>query len=215
MISHTHKCIFVHIPKTAGTSIESAFGQLPSKGTSHLQLSEYMKNKSADNYFKFSFIRNTYDRVWSIYKYFSLGGNQHSPTTVTDYFHHYKQKVFNSPFYTDIEISKKMPKSFEEFCEVYLKNKQPFFRSFALISQLEYIAVNGEISVDFLGRFECLEKDYQILAQKFNLQKTLPHLRKRCSSNHYSKYYNSRIKKIVSDFYQKEIDCFGYIFDKK
>ncbi len=28
MISHIHKCIFIHIPRTAGTSIESALGHL-------------------------------------------------------------------------------------------------------------------------------------------------------------------------------------------
>ena len=28
MISHEHKCIFIHIPKCAGTSIESALGHL-------------------------------------------------------------------------------------------------------------------------------------------------------------------------------------------
>ena len=30
MISHKHKCIFIHIPKCAGTSIENALGYLDS-----------------------------------------------------------------------------------------------------------------------------------------------------------------------------------------
>ena len=32
MICHDNKCIFIHIPKTAGTSIEHSFGKVTMKG---------------------------------------------------------------------------------------------------------------------------------------------------------------------------------------
>ena len=35
MVSHKQKCIFVHIPKTAGTSIEMLINQTPFSGTTH------------------------------------------------------------------------------------------------------------------------------------------------------------------------------------
>ena len=37
MISHEYKCIFIHIPKCAGTSIESAFGHLDGHAGRHGQ----------------------------------------------------------------------------------------------------------------------------------------------------------------------------------
>ena len=160
MISHTHKCIFVHIPKTGGTSVESVLRKDKSKGSDHHLLLNYSKKKEFNHYFKFTVVRNTYERVWSLYNYYASGGNQQKLKTLTDYFHHYYLKMFSPPYYTDLEISEKMPKRFEEFCDVYLKKRKPFFRKNALCSQLEYISVNGNVQVDFIARFENLNEDF-------------------------------------------------------
>jgi len=90
MISHKHKCIFVHIPKCGGQSVESCFMQdygVPNRNTrdcfdklnidpwmentpkemltSHWLLSEYPKL----DYFKFAIIRNPMDRAISFFKW--------------------------------------------------------------------------------------------------------------------------------------------------
>jgi hypothetical protein len=107
MISHHHKAIFIHIPKTAGQSIERVFLELiglnwkrraplllrandePSLGPprlAHLRAHEYVEycylpQELFDEYFIFSFVRNPWDRVISFYRY--LG---HSRThTLHDY----------------------------------------------------------------------------------------------------------------------------------
>ena len=105
MISHHHKCIFIHIPKTGGTSIENVLRQDKSKGSDHRLLHEYSHYSVFNSYFKFAIVRNTYDRIWSLYSYYSSGGNQQNLQTITDYYHHYKNK-FKFPYYTDLEISK-------------------------------------------------------------------------------------------------------------
>ena len=69
MISHQYKCIFIHIPKTGGTSIENVLSQDKSKGSDHRLLHEYSNCSDFDSYFKFAVVRNTYDRIWSIYRY--------------------------------------------------------------------------------------------------------------------------------------------------
>ena len=66
MVSHQHKCIFVHIPKTAGTSIEMLINQTPFSGTTHELLKEHANSEYFEEYFKFTFVRNTFERVYSV-----------------------------------------------------------------------------------------------------------------------------------------------------
>ncbi len=98
MICQPFRCIFVHIPKTAGRSVEMFFinkleldrendthrAQLlitdnddPAKGTeklSHLSASEYVNcghisQQDFSSYYKFSFVRNPWARLVSEYRY--------------------------------------------------------------------------------------------------------------------------------------------------
>ena len=84
MISHKHKFIFIHIPNTAGTSIEKALYDescqlLPGEWDydraryaplNHLTLQELVDSAlltpaQLQSYFKFCFVRNPWDRLVS------------------------------------------------------------------------------------------------------------------------------------------------------
>jgi len=95
MVSHKHKCIFVHIPKVAGQSIELFFSNLlgldwktraplllrPNDESeigpprlAHLKLQEYLSYHYISpnlfkEYYKFTFVRNPWSRTVSFYKY--------------------------------------------------------------------------------------------------------------------------------------------------
>ena len=75
MISHKYKCIFIHIPRTGGSSIELAIkgrvwwtGNLQEKHMSASETRKYYGEKIWNNYFKFSFVRNPWDRIISLWK---------------------------------------------------------------------------------------------------------------------------------------------------
>ena len=69
--SDKYKCLFVHIPKTGGTSIESVFGWYSGhRGEQdHRTILEYRKllGTNFDTYFSFSIVRNPWDRAVSYY----------------------------------------------------------------------------------------------------------------------------------------------------
>lgn len=99
MVSHKHKCIFIHVPKAAGTSVENIFLEdlnlnmrnrhslilgisnnqdLGPPVVAHTTLQEleelnFINQNQSTNYFKFSVVRDPYNRVYSFYKY--LGFN--------------------------------------------------------------------------------------------------------------------------------------------
>jgi len=77
MISHEHKCIFIHIPHTGGTSIEHTLvGEnwfRIDPGTKHLDCKQAkaIYSKYWDSYFKFSVVRNPYDWVVALYNQYN------------------------------------------------------------------------------------------------------------------------------------------------
>lgn len=97
-VVHSKKVIFYHIPKTAGTSIESMLGLTYSKRLIHETLLNHVntpslpayqhftpsevsevlrdqgKNDVCANYYKFTIVRNPYDRAISTYKFMCSTG---------------------------------------------------------------------------------------------------------------------------------------------
>lgn len=75
MIDHERKCIFLHIGRTGGTSIDVAFlnevyfQSLDQKHLRPLDIIEMIGLEKWDEYFKFSFVRNPWDRLVSMYFY--------------------------------------------------------------------------------------------------------------------------------------------------
>ena len=73
------KTIFLHIPKTAGTSLVYAiYGDVKGGGHRSISFYRYILAKKIEEYFTFCFVRNPYSRLYSTYQFLSKGGvNQH------------------------------------------------------------------------------------------------------------------------------------------
>lgn len=91
MISHQYKCIFVHIPRCAGTSIEVWLGGtdlwLTEPDKKHLLASQAKKIYADywDDYFKFSIVRNPFLRTRSCLKFSEFFGINVSPDGSLDF----------------------------------------------------------------------------------------------------------------------------------
>jgi hypothetical protein len=83
-----------------------------------------------------------------------------------------------------------------------------------LQNQLDWITINGEIEVDFIGRHEYLQEDFNVVCDYLSFEPiTLPVYNK-TDHEHYSTYYNEDTKAIVAELFAKDIEYFGYKFGK-
>lgn len=192
MILKKRKIIFIHIPKTGGTSMENALiGKSNILNSNHKKASEYARRNNLDDFFKFTIVRNPWDKMVSEYFYYKQGG---SPG-----------------FWRDKILHKQMPDSFLKFVKNNfwpVKPKRPKHHC----AQFSFLSANGEENVmDYICRFETLHEDAATVSDKIGFRLKLPHLRK-SEHRHYSEYYDTEALEIVAKKYKKDIDYFGYKF---
>ncbi len=219
MISDTHKFLYIHIPKTAGTSIEQMMGhfnELERGVQDHRTLREIqalgvkdsfallgnegpvalareirgllrypnrVSSEKLQSYYKFTFVRNPWARVHSWYK-----------NVMRDEIHRNNRGVPN-----DCDFSRFLTE---------------FGWQTELRSQLAWINDrSGKVAVDFVGRFENLENDLDVVRKKLELpESALPHLIAG-SKEDYREAYDDQTRQYVEKKFADEIDMFGYTFD--
>ena len=184
-----YECIFIHIPKTAGTSIAKALFNQTSR---HVPWYEYEKADSAKfrKYFKFAFVRNPWDRLVSTYFFLKNGGMNETDR---------KWAEENIAPYA----------GFEEFIENWFTESNTW--EWVHFRPQYYFICDKQcnIRMDFIGRYENLVNDFKVVAARLGLQATLqpgnlsPH-------RHYTTYYSNKTYDIVSRIYQKDIKLFNY-----
>lgn len=182
MISHKHKCIFVHIPKTAGVSIYTVFGTDRRK-QDHSNLRENMRyrHRRKKKYFKFCFVRNPRDRFLSTYFYLKKGGRGGNGDV-------HDAKILNQF------------ENFKEFVDNFDKIKNDFAdRHF--YEQFFWM----DDKLDFIGKCENLQEDFNFVCDKLGIpHQKLPHHNK---SKHksYTEYYDDETRQIAAEQYRKDI----------
>jgi len=190
--SDEYKCIFVHIPKAAGTSVALT---LFNRGSRHVAWQEYYNanpKKFAD-YFKFSFVRNPWDRLVSTYFFLVKGGMNESDAK-------WSSNVLVQ--YPD----------FASFVHGWI-NKQNIKTWIHFIPQHQFVCDDdGNILMDFLGRMENINVDFLYVAEKIGCTDSLKKINTG-DRKHYSLYYDAETREIVREVYKKDIDIFGYKFE--
>lgn len=209
VILDDHKCIFIHVPKTGGSSVEAFFsihektlGLVPMQIAPNEKIqhgrhlthstSSHIKQKfpkKHETYFKFAIVRNPYEKMVS-----------HAAWR--------DKKWAKNIELSNIEFKKIVTEVYNTF-----KNnrayflKEPHFRPQYLYT---YDASNN-LNVDFVGRYETLEEDWKTICSKIPtvVYKPLP---SRMVSRHkpWEDYYTPELRRMVYEMYKKDFELFGY-----
>jgi len=73
------------------------------------------------------------------------------------------------------------------------------------------IGKDGRLLVDFVGRYERLEEDFEKICSILGIRKKLPHKNVTRHLN-YTEYYDSRTIEIVKEKYRRDVEFLGYDF---
>ena len=199
-ISDKYKCIFIHIPRAAGTSIKEAL-ELPGRGHLPWQYYYVVYPEQWDLYIKFTVVRNPWDRVVSAYHYAKMEKS---------YWHDNLNRITPHP---DYELLSK--RTFAECCEI-LKNRRNMLKHESWHPQHLWTAKtengNNLLMVDFVLRYENLENDFAVLCERLGVSNiNLPYVNK-SNRNNYRQYYTQETKEIIEELYSIDIGLFKYEF---
>ena len=202
-ISRKHKAIFIHIPKNAGESMEKKLGIYGESKDNlwgvhgkfvlqHLTLFQmkrlYLKSDEFDRYYKFTFVRNPWDKAVSEYHWYQ---RYNAPITFKDWVKGLSARLKTSKNLHVLEIGHNVP----QYKYIYDKN--------------------GNLLVDFVGRFESLQSDFDKVCKKLGIKdSSLPNIEATASQDRkpYKEYYDIETIGIIANVYKKDIELFNYEF---
>jgi hypothetical protein len=203
MISFQKRFLFVHIPKTAGNSIQSILRDYSEdelvdlrggqdgierfglrnpkyKIKKHSTLAEYkaaLGEVQFGDLYKFTCVRNPWDRMVSYY------------FTPTQNMAAWDRKKFRKAIVKALSVA--------DYLRLDKVEEDPFG------------------NVDYVMRFENLAGDFRTVCGTLGISSTILPQYNRSSREHYSKYYDDELRELVRARFAAEIERFGYIFERQ
>lgn len=183
-------CVLIHIPKTGGTSIRKgvwerrtskpAFGYIPDEWA-HL--------------FKFAFVRHPLDRMISAWKMFTEGARGDAGWKLPDDARPLTMEEFLDIIEDDTIIYDERRKTVEEKIRHHtIPQTHPF-------NCLHY--------ADFVGRFERLDDDFKIVADRVGISADLPKMHY-TAHHHWREYLSGTNLQRAADYYRQDFEALGY-----
>jgi hypothetical protein len=190
------RCIYIHVPKTGGTSIKALLCQGPNP--SHATLFHYsvlFPPAEFKTFFKFGFVRNPWDRVYSSYTYLIAGGKNEQ----------------------DRGFGKRILLKYRDFEDFVLHglHKHEVRGHIHFLPQWQFLSIrSGMMPIDFIGYYESLPQDFAFAARRIGLPEELPwNNRTQGREVSYKAAYTPAMKQRVAEVYAQDIALFGYEFD--
>jgi hypothetical protein len=186
-----HRCIFIHSPKTAGSSVARALFGVDSR---HVPCTDYRaaNPEKFARFFKFAFVRNPWDRLVSTYAFLRDGGmNEMDRQWAREHLAPYAD--------------------FDDFVRRGLALEA--VRSWVHFRpQTDFICdADGKILMDFVGRYERLDEDFAVVAKTLHRNVALPVTNVSRRSG-YVDYYTAETRDLVGRLYGSDVAAFDYGF---
>jgi hypothetical protein len=211
LISHRHRFAFIHVPKTAGSSVAFALWRHADhvhrhwmnrclalvgihvnhyapyrlkKFRTHTSAAILQRQLPADVFadlFKFTFVRNPWDLLVSSYHYLLANDG-----------HHRRRAAGGARSFAD--------------SAAYEIRRGKMSQSDMLVDR------HDRLLVDFVGRFESVASDFAYVCRVLGLEATLPRENTTRHSD-YRSYYDDRLAEEVGRFFAADVERFGYAFD--
>jgi hypothetical protein len=202
--------LFIHIPKTGGSSMEEALFNYQSfnyhevtHGVS-LQYKDYLDDDFYFSLYKFAFVRNPWDLQASCWRYYVRENN--IDMTFDEFI---KWKFTGSIIHKLDKLPKTENASIEMLRGAFYTHRTP--QTYYLIDE------KGNFLVDYIGSFERLEEHYKLLVDKLELEDNfLPRVNVSSKPNEgrdYRKLYTEETKELVRSRFELDIKMYGYSFD--
>ena len=228
-VNRDKKILFIHNPKTAGSSMRDFLGTgnvtnkadkillygreekkhrrmmytIPLQHLTPKQIFDggYMKREEYDGYFSFVFVRNPWDKIISSY---------------VSYFYQL-QPDFNK----FLEWIKKIVEwerehdGFYVFQDLTVNGKVKYTVNTHFREQHNYVYIDGRRAVNFIGKYENFENDFNFICKANNLENSIGKTNVTRNKKHYSAYYNDEQRKFIEELYARDIELFDYKFEEE
>lgn len=204
--------LFIHIPRTAGTTIEYLMNiPLNSKnlygwGSDHKAKQHFTAEKICtiigetyfDKCFKFTIVRNPYDRM------------------ISEYYWDFRMSSNDPHFIERGKLGYKSGQTFKQFLEsisIIVKEKKYdenlFFDHFR--PQYEFVSINDKICVNEVGKFENISEYVKSLIKNHDFDENkLRHHNKGNYNKNINHYDDPVCIKIINELYAKDFELFDY-----
>jgi hypothetical protein len=235
IISHSRRFVFVHIHKTAGESISEALlpyvargdlvlgttlrGELNNAWYDHRyglqkhsgakKIRRYLGDAVWDDYLKFSFVRDPFDRVRSLYFYFERMLAQRRQRSLRNALLWLPGMAFRDPLKWPGVQAYLETASFSEFI------RHPKFSPAVVGARRQSDILcdrDGRLLMDVVGKYETLQEDFAGLAARLGLEGAALGWRN-ASRNRSAAPAEAADRAHLAEMYRADYELFGYPTD--
>lgn len=213
------KIIFIHIPKTAGTAVEDAFCKhvikykfnytkngkyikinIPDR---HKTLYEIVSKNNIENlgeYFKFTVVRNTYDRILSTYQH----NNNKKKSTYREYLLNIKSYFDNPDNFITVDDTK------------IFENEEDKDNNLMLMDKRHILPIGhwfDDKDMNYIMRYDNIRNDWVSMKRRYDYLLDLKKVNNNPDkdySKHYRVYYQLKDIKILKSIYGEEIKKYDF-----
>lgn len=230
IISNSHRFIFVHIHKAAGTSITRQLDEFlgwddlvlggtvlgeKMQGAYHdrFNLHKHSRAKEIkaivgkelwDKYVTFTFVRHPFDRVASLYAYIQKLVKSASVRRYIPSKRIRKESFWNYP----------ATKAFLETnsFSAFIRNPRLIEHAVGMKPQTEWILdENGKMMVDFVGKVETINDDFKTVCEKINIKYSRLAVHNRSGNYNKNSYLsNERDRAYLYDLFRRDFEVLKY-----